>query len=95
MLNLVSNNTTDERLLSGILSMIGFHIRYTCCTTDGTAPMAEFADVFDPAGDPQKAMVGMMQVGIYELSDILTLKPYIASNLLVITNSAPTVSKLC
>jgi hypothetical protein len=24
--------------------------------------MAEFADVFDPAGDPQKAMVGMMQV---------------------------------
>lgn len=75
--------------------MIGFHIRYTCCTTDGTAPMAEFADVFDPAGDPQKAMVGMMQVSKYELSDILTLKPYIASNLLVITNSAPTVSKLC
>jgi hypothetical protein len=30
--------------------------------TDGTAPMAEFADVFDPSGDPQKAMVGMMQV---------------------------------
>ena len=29
---------------------------------DGTAPMAEFADVFDPSGDPQKAMVGMMQV---------------------------------
>jgi hypothetical protein len=24
--------------------------------------MAEFADVFDPSGDPQKAMVGMMQV---------------------------------
>jgi hypothetical protein len=29
---------------------------------DGTAPMAEFANVFDPSGDPQKAMVGMMQV---------------------------------
>lgn len=24
--------------------------------------MTEFADVFDPSGDPQKAMVGMMQV---------------------------------
>lgn len=77
MLNLVSNNTTDERLLSGILSfqqyvlMIGFHIRYTCCTTDGTAPMAEFADVFDPAGDPQKAMVGMMQVSRYSNAEPL------------------------
>jgi len=26
----------------------------------GTAPIAEFAGVFDPAGEPQKAMVGMM-----------------------------------
>ena len=24
--------------------------------------LPEFADVFDPAGDPQKAMVGMMKV---------------------------------
>ncbi len=29
---------------------------------DGTAPMAEFADVFDPNGDPQGAMIGMMRV---------------------------------
>ena len=27
----------------------------------GTAPMAEFMDVFDPNGAPQRAMVGMMQ----------------------------------
>jgi hypothetical protein len=31
---------------------------------DGTAPMAEFANVFDPSGDPQTAMVGMMQVSV-------------------------------
>lgn len=37
-------------------------LTYAFHNTDGTAPMAEFADVFDPAGDPQKAMVGMMQV---------------------------------
>lgn len=41
----------------------------------GTAPMAEFADVFDPAGDPQKAMVGMMQYPNFvseEWSHVLT-----------------------
>lgn len=27
--------------------------------------MAQFADVFDPSGDPQKAMVGMMQVSSF------------------------------
>ena len=27
----------------------------------GTAPIAEFAGVFDPAGEPQKAMVGESQ----------------------------------
>ena len=37
-------------------------ISCTILYLDGTAPMAEFADVFDPAGDPQRAMVGMMQV---------------------------------
>jgi hypothetical protein len=29
---------------------------------DGTAPIAEFSNVFDPSGDPQKAMIGMMKV---------------------------------
>eukprot|EP01036_Dinobryon_divergens_P029153 gene29152-38216_t len=27
---------------------------------DGTAPIAEFSKVFDPAGNPQQAMLGMM-----------------------------------
>lgn len=37
---------------------------------DGTAPMAEFANVFDPSGDPQKAMVGMMKVSVCDLGKI-------------------------
>ena len=36
---------------------------------DGAAPMAEFANVFDPSGDPQKAMVGMMKVSILLCDD--------------------------
>lgn len=42
---------------------------------DGTAPIAEFNDVFDPAGDPQKAMMGMMQYPNFvseEWSHVLT-----------------------
>ena len=39
-----------------------FIVAASIAQPDGTAPMAEFADVFDPSGDPQKAMVGMMQV---------------------------------
>jgi hypothetical protein len=39
-----------------------FIVTASIAQPDGTAPMAEFADVFDLGGDPQKAMVGMMQV---------------------------------
>ena len=39
-----------------------FIVTASIAQPDGTAPMAEFVDVFDPSGDPQKAMVGMMQV---------------------------------
>ena len=42
---------------------------------DGTAPIAEFSDVFDPSGDPQKAMVGMMRYPNFvteEWSHVLT-----------------------
>ena len=44
-----------------------FIVTASIAQPDGTAPMAEFADVFDPSGDPQKAMVGMMQVRLREL----------------------------
>ena len=44
-----------------ITSLVHFFIvAASIAQPDGTAPMAEFADVFDPAGDPQKAMIGMM-----------------------------------
>ena len=42
---------------------------------DGTAPMAEFNDVFDPAGDPQGAMLNMMRYPNFvseEWSHVLT-----------------------
>lgn len=39
-----------------------FIVTVSIAQPDGTTPMAEFADVFDPSGDPQKAMVGMIQV---------------------------------
>lgn len=42
---------------------------------DGTAPMAEFNDVFDPAGNPQAAMVNMMRYPNFvseEWSHVLT-----------------------
>ena len=74
---------------SGITKKLmgGYEIITLCCLVhffivtasiaqpDGTAPMAEFADVFDPAGDPQTAMVGMMQYPNFvseEWSHVLT-----------------------
>ena len=42
---------------------------------DGTAPIAEFADVFDPNGDPQGAMISMMNYPNFvteEWSHVLT-----------------------
>jgi len=42
---------------------------------DGTAPLVEFNDVFDPSGDPQKAMMGMMKYPNFvseEWSHVLT-----------------------
>lgn len=42
---------------------------------DGTAPIAEFNDVFDPAGNPQAAMVNMMRYPNFvseEWSHVLT-----------------------
>ena len=42
---------------------------------EATAPLAEFSGVFDPAGDPQKAFIGMMQYPNFiseEWSHVLT-----------------------
>mmetsp|Transcript_2139 Transcript_2139/g.4571 ORF Transcript_2139/g.4571 Transcript_2139/m.4571 type:complete len:254 (+) Transcript_2139:107-868(+) len=78
---LLPNTGVTKKLLGG------YEIITLCCLVhffivsasivqpDGTAPMAEFADVFDPSGDPQKAMVGMMQYPNFvteEWSHVLT-----------------------
>mmetsp|Transcript_5460 Transcript_5460/g.11605 ORF Transcript_5460/g.11605 Transcript_5460/m.11605 type:complete len:240 (-) Transcript_5460:6-725(-) len=52
-----------------------FIVSASIAQPDGTAPMAEFADVFDPAGNPQGAMMGMMQYPNFvteEWSHVLT-----------------------
>jgi hypothetical protein len=45
-----------------LCSLIHFFIVATSIVQQGegvTAPLAEFANVFDPSGDPQKAFMGM------------------------------------
>ena len=45
-----------------LFSLVHLGIVSLSITADGgTAPIAEFTGVFDPAGDPQAAMVGMMK----------------------------------
>lgn len=78
---LLPNNVITKKLLGGyeivtICCLVHFFIvSASIAQPDGTAPMAEFADVFDPSGDPQKAMVGMMQYPNFvseEWSHVLT-----------------------
>ena len=52
-----------------------FIVSASIAQPDGTAPMAEFADVFDPSGNPQGAMMGMMKYPNFvseEWSHVLT-----------------------
>lgn len=78
---LLPNNVITKKLLGGyeivtICCLVHFFIvSASIAQPDGTAPMAEFADVFDLSGDPQKAMVGMMQYPNFvseEWSHVLT-----------------------
>ena len=78
---LLPNNVITKKLLGGyeivtICCLVHFFIvSASIAQPDGTAPMTEFADVFDPNGDPQKAMVGMMQYPNFvseEWSHVLT-----------------------
>lgn len=59
-----------------LCSLIHLFIVVVSASQDqGTAPILEFADVFDPAGDPQSAMVGMMRYPNFvseEWSHVLT-----------------------
>lgn len=78
---LLPNSGVTKKLLGGyeivtICCLVHFFIvSASIAQPDGTAPMVEFADVFDPNGDPQKAMVGMMQYPNFvseEWSHVLT-----------------------
>lgn len=78
---LLPNTGVTKKLMGGyevvtLCCLVHFFIvSASIAQPDGTAPMAEFADVFDPSGDPQKAMVGMMQYPNFvseEWSHVLT-----------------------
>ena len=73
-----TTNYTIEEIVTFCCLVHFFIVSASIAQPDGTAPMAEFADVFDPAGDPQAAMVGMMQVR-YLLHDIM----YVCMHLLI------------
>ena len=75
-------NTEVTKKLFGDLKVVTFFalvhffiVAASIVQPDGTAPMAEFADVFDPSGDPQGAMIGMMKYPNFvseEWSHVLT-----------------------
>lgn len=59
-----------------IFALVHFFIVFSSILQpDGTAPLVEFNDVFDPSGDPQSAMMGMMKYRNFvseEWSHVLT-----------------------
>ena len=81
LLILLPTTNITKRLLGGyeiitICCLIHFFIVIaSILQPDGTAPIAEFADVFDPYGDPQGAMISMMNYPNFvteEWSHVLT-----------------------
>ena len=78
---LLPNTDITKKLMGGyeiitICSLVHFFIVVASISQpEGTAPISEFANVFDPSGDPQSAMVGMMQYTNFvseEWSHVLT-----------------------
>ena len=78
---LLPKSDITKKLFGGIELLTVFSLVHFFIVTasigqpGGTAPMAEFADVFDPAGNPQAAMVGMMKYPNFvseEWSHVLT-----------------------
>lgn len=81
LLVLIPNSKITKKIMGGmevvtLLCLVHFFIvSASIGQPDGTAPMAEFNDVFDPSGDPQKAMIGMMRYPNFvseEWSHVLT-----------------------
>lgn len=63
---LVPNSDLTKKLMGSWFSIFLFSLVHlfiviiSASQEDGTAPIAEFSKVFDPAGNPQQAMLGMM-----------------------------------
>ena len=75
-INLFSSFQFKITEVVGLFALVHLFIVITSAAqTDGTAPLAEFNDVFNPAGDPQNAMLGMMKYPNFvseEWSHVLT-----------------------
>ena len=63
---LAPNSDLTKKLMGSWFSIFSFSLVHlfivivSASQEDGTAPIAEFSKVFDPAGNPQQAMLGMM-----------------------------------
>lgn len=81
LLVLFPNTNITKKVMGGyggiiVFSLIHFFIVVASATQEnGTAPIEEFNGVFDPSGDPQAAMIGMMKYPNFvteEWSHVLT-----------------------
>jgi len=81
LLVLFPNTNITKKVMGGyggilVFSLIHFFIVVASATQEnGTAPIEEFNGVFDPTGDPQAAMIGMMRYPNFvteEWSHVLT-----------------------
>jgi len=78
---LLPNSNFTKKIMGG-LEIVGlfalvhlFIVITSAAQTDGTAPLVEFNDVFDPSGNPQGAMINMMKYPNFvseEWSHVLT-----------------------
>lgn len=86
---LVPNSDLTKKLMGSWFSIFSFSLVHlfivivSASQEDGTAPIVEFSKVFDPAGNPQQAMLGMMTYpnfvsGIY--SDYYVIQHFLTLN---------------
>ena len=78
---LIPNAKITKSIMGGYNAIVAFSLVHlfivvaSASQDQGTAPLVEFNDVFNPAGDPQAAMIGMMKYPNFvseEWSHVLT-----------------------
>jgi hypothetical protein len=78
---LLPKNEITKKIMGSYAPIIAFSLVHlfivivSASQENGTAPLVEFNDVFDPSGDPQQAMMGMMKYPNFvseEWSHVLT-----------------------